>query len=94
MAKLPATDPARRIGSLFVNPGGPGGSGVDFVRLAGELLLSPEVRVRFDLVGFDPAASAGARRCGATKPKNSATALLSPFPDPEQDGPRAAELYR
>src|SRR5690348_7601282 len=24
--KLPATDPARRIGSLFVNPGGPGGS--------------------------------------------------------------------
>ena len=32
LIKLPATDPAHRIGSLFVNPGGPGGSGVDFVR--------------------------------------------------------------
>ena len=27
--RLPASDPARRIGSLFVNPGGPGGSGFD-----------------------------------------------------------------
>lgn len=27
LARLPATDPARRIGSLFLNPGGPGGSG-------------------------------------------------------------------
>ena len=32
LIKLPASDPAHRIGSLFVNPGGPGGSGVDFVR--------------------------------------------------------------
>ena len=32
LIKLPATDPGRRIGSLFVNPGGPGDSGVAFVR--------------------------------------------------------------
>src|SRR5690242_20132153 len=31
LAKLPAADPGRRIGSLFVNPGGPGGSGVGMV---------------------------------------------------------------
>jgi pimeloyl-ACP methyl ester carboxylesterase len=54
MIRLPATDPGRRIGSLFLNPGGPGGSGVDFALFAGPLLYSDEVRARFDLVGFDP----------------------------------------
>jgi pimeloyl-ACP methyl ester carboxylesterase len=54
LIRLPAGDPSRRIGSLFVNPGGPGGSGVDVVREAGRVLYSDEVRARFDLVGFDP----------------------------------------
>ena len=31
LVRLPATNAAARIGSLFFNPGGPGGSGVDFV---------------------------------------------------------------
>ncbi len=53
LIRLPASDPGRRIGSLFVNPGGPGGSGVDFVRFASGL-FSDELRARFDLVGFDP----------------------------------------
>ena len=54
LARLPATDPRRRIGSLFLNPGGPGGSGVDFVLGAGPFLSTDESRARFDLVGFDP----------------------------------------
>ena len=54
MVRLPATDPSRRIGSLFLNPGGPGGSGVEFVLFAGPFLFTDEVRARFDLVGFDP----------------------------------------
>ena len=54
LTRLPATDPKRRIGSLFLNPGGPGGSGVDFVLGAGPFLFTEEVRARFDLVGFDP----------------------------------------
>ena len=54
LTRLPATDPGRRIGSLFLNPGGPGGSGVDFVVGAGPSLYTDEVRARFDLVGFDP----------------------------------------
>ncbi len=32
LMRLPASDPAQRIGSLVVNPSGPGESGVDFVR--------------------------------------------------------------
>jgi pimeloyl-ACP methyl ester carboxylesterase len=54
VVRLPATDPAHRIGSLFLNPGGPGGSGVDYTVFAGPDLYTPEVRARFDLVGFDP----------------------------------------
>jgi pimeloyl-ACP methyl ester carboxylesterase len=54
LARLPAADPSRKIGSLFLNPGGPGASGVDFLFGAGPFLYSDEVRARFDLVGFDP----------------------------------------
>src|SRR5215813_4546185 len=54
VVRLPATDPAHRIGSLFLNPGGPGGSGVDFTVFAGPFLYNDSVRAHFDLVGFDP----------------------------------------
>src|SRR5215218_7291658 len=53
LIRLPAGDPAHRIGSLLVKPGGPGGSGVDFVRAAAELYPA-DLRARFDIVGFDP----------------------------------------
>jgi pimeloyl-ACP methyl ester carboxylesterase len=54
VVRLPASDPAHRIGSLFLNPGGPGGSGVDFAVFAGPFLYNDSVRAHFDLVGFDP----------------------------------------
>ncbi|KQY46441.1 alpha/beta hydrolase [Cellulomonas sp. Root137] len=53
LLRVPATDPARKIGTLFVNPGGPGGSGVAIAAQA-SLFLSPAVLERFDVVGFDP----------------------------------------
>jgi pimeloyl-ACP methyl ester carboxylesterase len=51
--KLPASDPGQRIGSLVVNPGGPGGSGVQYA-LQARSEVSAAVRARFDVVGFDP----------------------------------------
>ena len=51
--RLPATDPQARIGSLVVNPGGPGGSGVQYA-LGARTQVSAAVRARFDVVGFDP----------------------------------------
>jgi pimeloyl-ACP methyl ester carboxylesterase len=53
--ELPATDPKSRIGSLIVNPGGPGGSGVEFVRDGVAAGVFPALlRKHFDIVGFDP----------------------------------------
>lgn len=41
-------------GSLFVNPGGPGGSGFDFVQESVDFAVSPALRESFDIVGWDP----------------------------------------
>jgi pimeloyl-ACP methyl ester carboxylesterase len=50
--ELPARHSDERIGSLLVNPGGPGGSGLEFV--AGGIDLPTSLLDRFDIVGFDP----------------------------------------
>ena len=42
-----------RIGSLFVNPGGPGGSAFDYAKAA-DRILDADVRASFDVIGMDP----------------------------------------
>jgi pimeloyl-ACP methyl ester carboxylesterase len=51
--RLKARDGAKRKGTLFVNPGGPGVSGIDFVRDGADYFGKP-VRQVWDIVGFDP----------------------------------------
>ena len=82
LIRLPAGDPARRIGSIFINPGGPGGSGVDFVRAAGPILYSDEVRARFDLVGFDPRGIIGSTPLRCFETFDQALAVLPPMAFP------------
>jgi pimeloyl-ACP methyl ester carboxylesterase len=53
LLRLPASRPSQRLGTLVVNPGGPGASGVDFARGA-DAFLSRPVRQRYDVLGFDP----------------------------------------
>ncbi len=77
VSKLAATGPGSRIGTVFVNPGGPGAPGLDSATFA-----TPELRERFDIVGFDPrgvGASNPVVRCAATS--EEAAELLNPtFP--------------
>lgn len=83
LIRLPATAPSRRIGSLFVNPGGPGGSGVDMVRGSARALWSASVRARFDIVGFDPrgVARSSPMRCyRSSAAEAAAIGQLPPFP--------------
>jgi pimeloyl-ACP methyl ester carboxylesterase len=79
--------PADRIGSLLVNPGGPGGSGVN---LAAGLVgaLSDQIFARFDLVGFDPrgVGLSGPLQCISDKQKDQ---LAAADPDPRTPAGRA-----
>jgi pimeloyl-ACP methyl ester carboxylesterase len=51
LIRFPAT--GAKIGSLIINPGGPGESGVQAAASMADS-LPPQIRERFDLVGFDP----------------------------------------
>jgi pimeloyl-ACP methyl ester carboxylesterase len=61
LIRMPATKKKQRIGSLFVNFGGPGASAVDVIRDFGKDLYGT-LNDRFDIVGFDP------RGTGESKP--------------------------
>jgi len=53
VVRLAAAEPPGPIGALVINPGGPGGSGVEYALSAhGE--FTPGILGRFDIVGFDP----------------------------------------
>jgi len=57
LIRKPADVPKKSYrGPVLFNPGGPGGSGVDFIR-EGAALFSPILGPQFDLVGFDPRGS-------------------------------------
>ena len=67
VTRRPATGPGERLGSLVVNPGGPGASAVDYLQAA-YVGLPFALQARFDLVAFDPrgVGRSAAVRCGDT----------------------------
>jgi pimeloyl-ACP methyl ester carboxylesterase len=75
IARRPATDPARRIGALLVNPGGPGGSAVDFT-FGATSFFGAELRKHFDIVGMDP------RGVGRSSPVLCSRDLVDAKPNP------------
>ncbi|WP_330476182.1 alpha/beta hydrolase [Terrabacter sp. C0L_2] len=90
LRKAPATDPAKRLGSLVINPGGPGGSGVEYAQYA-SFVFSPAVRAAYDVVGFDP------RGIGASSPVRCLTdsdmdLLFSADPTPDSPAERSTLL--
>jgi pimeloyl-ACP methyl ester carboxylesterase len=71
--RLPAADPAHRLGSLVVDPGGPGSSGTEMVgqqALGGSrALFTHGVHDDYDLIGFDPR-GVGVGRADAELPRS------------------------
>jgi pimeloyl-ACP methyl ester carboxylesterase len=86
LVKRPATDPSSKIGSLLLNPGGPGGSGIDF---AEQFNLPADVLSHFDIIGFDP------RGVGRSAPLNCHSHLQEMYdadPTMENAADKAAYL--
>ena len=69
-----------KIGSLLLNPGGPGASAVEFIAAQADFLGGLDVSERFDLIGFDP------RGIGKSTPE------IRCLTDEERDAERAETL--
>ena len=54
IALIRSTATGTRLGSVLVNPGGPGGSGYDLIRDGLDFATSNTLRGSYDVVGFDP----------------------------------------
>ena len=80
LSEVPATAPSGRLGALIVNPGGPGGSGLNLAAsvAAG---LDPSVAARYDIVGFDPRAVGSSRPALRCDPSFFAGARPDYIPD-------------
>ncbi|MGA9746316.1 MAG: alpha/beta hydrolase [Nocardioides sp.] len=86
--RVPAAGKQERVGSLVVNPGGPGGSGVGYASNAAAY-FGPELLQAFDIVGFDP------RGVGESTPLDCVSdSELDTFVAADPDPDTAAERRR
>ncbi|WP_245720067.1 alpha/beta hydrolase [Nocardia uniformis] len=95
LIKLPAADPNARIGTLFVNFGGPGASGIDRLRERARwpFLFSEELRSRFDIVSWDPRAVARSAPTRCFPNTEEQLAFLGSMPDMPGDPAGEAAFY-
>jgi pimeloyl-ACP methyl ester carboxylesterase len=75
VARRPADQPARRIGTLFYNPGGPGDTALKYILGADSYfsgVFSAELKARFDIVAMDP------RGVGDSTPVHCGVPIVAP----------------
>jgi len=84
LIRKPATGPAKRIGSLLTNPGGPGASGIDYLRSAAASMK--RLNTVFDLIGFDPRGigKSAPVRCLDAQQEDAYNALDPVLDDPQE----------
>ncbi|UQA94019.1 alpha/beta hydrolase [Streptomyces halobius] len=93
VARKKATGPGTRIGSLMVNPGGPGGSAIDYLQ---QYAPQPaQVRARYDMVAVDPRGVARSEpvRCLSNKRMDKYT-QTDQTPDDSAEVDKLTTAYR
>ena len=90
--RVPATDRRQRVGQLVVNPGGPGGSGVQYAA-GGAQVFGEQLTRLFDIVGFDPRGRGPAARRSTCMDTAQTDTVIASDPDPDTPA-EVAELDR
>ena len=93
VARHVASRPDQRIGSLFVNPGGPGDSGVAMVTGRGDA-LDAQTGGRFDIVGWDPRGAGGSAPVSCFADPAERASLWQDQPGPPPAGTSGATWPR
>ena len=82
VARRAAKDPTQRVGTLFFNPGGPGDGAAKYIADA-EIIFTPTLIERFDLVGMDPRGMENSTQVRCTLPLITPQTTLFPKTEPE-----------
>lgn len=88
LLKVPAEVPKSRVGSLVVNPGGPGAPGTSYAAAAGQVFRA-RLTDYFDVVGFDPRGTGGSSPVDCLS-DDQLDAYLAGDPNPDTEAEAAA----
>ncbi|GGZ13954.1 proteinase [Streptomyces poonensis] len=95
VARRKATGPGERLGSLLVNPGGPGGSAVEYLESYAALGYPQAVRARYDMVAVDPRGVARSEPVEClTGPGMDTYTQTDPTPDDEAEADALVGSFR
>ncbi|MEV7253851.1 alpha/beta hydrolase [Streptomyces cyaneofuscatus] len=93
VARAAATGPARRIGSLVYNPGGPGAGGASSLEEGMDESFGAAVRARFDIISFDPRGVGGSIPALTCEPAEAEPEAEETEETPEDSSDAVAPLY-
>jgi len=81
-----ATDPARRIGTIFYEPGGPGVPGTEFLPALAFDRFPRELQTRFDIVSWDPRGVGASTSVQCFESQDAENAFFAGSPTRNADG--------
>ncbi|MFF8291319.1 alpha/beta hydrolase [Streptomyces sp. NPDC016309] len=95
VSRIKATGPGKRLGSLLVNPGGPGGSAVGYLQGYAGVGYPAPVRARYDMVAVDPRGVARSEpvRC-LDGPRMDAYTQVDQTPDDDREKTLLADSFK
>ncbi|MEV8594689.1 alpha/beta hydrolase [Streptomyces sp. NPDC052012] len=95
VSRKKATGPGKRLGSLLVNPGGPGGSAIGYLQSYAGVGYPAEVRARYDMVAVDPRGVARSEPVECLDgPEMDAYTRTDVTPDDERETDTLVEAFR